>query len=150
AFVSIPIDDWDAPCEPLPARSVAPVQRADAAALRRLAEALGASQRPVFIVGAAIDRDRAWDAVVRLAEMHGALVWASPLIGRCGFPEDHPLFAGFLPAFREQIHQRLAGHDVLLVLGAQVFTYHAEGEGDHVPQGLSVFQITEDPDWAAS
>lgn len=150
AFVSIPIDDWDVPCEPLVARSVAPVQRADAAAIAHLAEALGRSQRPVFVVGAAIDRDRAWDAVVRLAEMHGALVWASPLIGRCGFPEDHPLFAGFLPAFREQIRERLAGHDVLLAIGAQVFTYHAEGTGDYVPEGLSVFQVTEDPEWAAS
>lgn len=150
AFVSIPIDDWDEPCEPLVPRRVAPEQRADAAALRRVARALQGSARPVFVVGAAIDRDRAWPEVVRLAEMHGALVWASPLIGRCGFPEDHPLFAGFLPAFREQIHQRLSGHDVALVIGAQVFTYHAEGEGGYVPEGLSVFQITEDADWAAS
>lgn len=150
AFVSIPIDDWDVPCEPLVPRTVAPVQRADAAALERLGEALGNSRRPVFVVGAAIDRDRAWDAVVKLAEKHGALVWASPLIGRCGFPEDHPLFAGFLPAFREQICARLQGHDVLVVIGAQVFTYHAEGTGPYVPEGLAVYQLTEDPDWAAS
>src|SRR5687767_7041601 len=117
-FVSIPIDDWDAPSEPLVPRAVAAVQRVDSVALAGLAAALGRSRRPVFVVGAAVDRDGAWDAIVRLAEMHGALVWASPLIGRCGFPEDHPLFAGFLPAFREQIHQRLAGHDLLLAAGA--------------------------------
>jgi benzoylformate decarboxylase len=73
----------------------------------------------------------------------------SPLIGRCGFPEDHPLFAGFLPAFREEISKRLTGHDVLLAIGAPVFTYHAEGHGQYVPQGLRVFQLTEDPEWAA-
>jgi benzoylformate decarboxylase len=150
AFVSIPVDDWDAPCEPLTPRSVAPVQRADPAALAALGEALGRSARPVFVVGAAVDRDRCWDAVVRLAEKHGALVWASPLIGRCGFPEDHPLFAGFLPAFRDQIHQRLAGHDLLLALGAQLFTYHAEGTGPYIPDGLAAYQISEDPDWTAS
>lgn len=149
-LVSIPIDDWDVPCEPLPVRGVSPVQRADAAALARLADVLARSERPVFVVGAAIDRDRAWDAVVRLAEQHGALVWASPLIGRCGFPEDHPLFAGFLPAFREEICRRLQGHDVLLAIGAQVFTYHAEGSGPYVPEELQVHQLTEDPDWAAS
>jgi benzoylformate decarboxylase len=130
-FVSVPIDDWDAPCEPLAAHQVMPVQRADAAALADLAAALGRSRRPVFVVGAAVDRDGAWDSVVRLAEMHGALVWSSPLIGRRGFPEDHPLFAGFLPAFREQIHDRMQGHDLLLALGAQVFTYHAEGTGPY-------------------
>jgi benzoylformate decarboxylase len=149
-FVSIPIDDWDAPCEQLPPRAVASVQRADAAALASLAAALGRSQRPVFVVGGAVDRDGAWEHIVRLAEMHGALVWASPLIGRCGFPEDHPQFAGFLPAFREQICQRLAGHDLLLAVGAQLFTYHAEGRGEYVPDGLQVYQITEDADWAAS
>src|SRR5690606_10532569 len=69
AFVSIPIDDWDEPCEPLVPRRVAPEQRADAAALRRVARALQGSARPVFVVGAAIDRDRAWPEVVRLAEM---------------------------------------------------------------------------------
>jgi benzoylformate decarboxylase len=149
-FVSVPIDDWDMPCEPLAAHHVIPVQRADAAALADLAAALGRSRRPVFVVGAAVDRDGAWDSVVRLAEMHGALVWSSPLIGRRGFPEDHPLFAGFLPAFREQIHARMQGHDLLLALGAQVFTYHAEGEGPYLPAGLAAWQISEDPDWAAS
>ncbi|MDQ2640798.1 MAG: benzoylformate decarboxylase [Pseudomonadota bacterium] len=149
-FVSVPVDDWDAPCEPLAPRAVAPVQRADPAALAALADALARSRKPVIVVGAAVDRDGAWDDVVRLAEAHGALVWASPLIGRCGFPEDHPLFAGFLPAFREQIHQRLAGHDLLLALGAQLFTYHAEGAGPYVPEQLAVYQVSEDPDWAAS
>jgi benzoylformate decarboxylase len=149
-FVSVPIDDWDRPCEALATHHVIPVQRADAAALADLAAALGRSRKPVFVVGAAVDRDGAWESVVRLAEMHGALVWSSPLIGRRGFPEDHPLFAGFLPAFREQIHARMQGHDLLLALGAQVFTYHAEGEGPYLPEGLAAWQISEDPDWAAS
>lgn len=148
-FVSIPSDDWDEPCEPLPARQVSSVQRADAAALAALAAELAASKRPVFVVGAAVDRDRAWPDIVRLAEKHGALVWVSPLIGRCSFPEDHPLFAGFLPAFREEIVRRLEGHDLLLAIGAPVFTYHAPGKGPYLPAGLTVRQLTEDADMAA-
>ena len=104
----------------------------------------------MFVVGGAVDRDGAWDALVQLAEKHGALVWASPLIGRCSFPEDHRLFAGYLPAFREEICSRLAGHDLLVAIGAPVFTYHAEGHGPYLPAGLKAFQLTEDPDWAAS
>ncbi len=149
-FVSIPIDDWDAECEPLQPRRVARAQRADAGMLDALAQALRRSRRPVFVVGAAVDRDGAWENMLRLAEQHGALVWASPLIGRCAFPEDHRLFAGFLPAFREEIHRRLAGHDLLVAIGAPLFTYHAEGQGPYVPEGLEVHQITEDPDWAAA
>jgi benzoylformate decarboxylase len=150
AFVSVPIDDWDAPARPVPRRQVSLRMGADPAETHALAEALGSSRRPVFIVGGAVDRDGAWDDVVRLAERHGALVWASPLIGRCGFPEDHALFAGHLPAFREEIARRLEGHDLLLALGAPVFTYHAEGQGPYVPEGLAVYQITEDPEFAAA
>jgi benzoylformate decarboxylase len=148
-FVSIPSDDWDEPCEPLAARQVSRVQRADAAALAALAGELAASRKPVFVVGAAVDRDAAWQELVRLAELHGALVWVSPLIGRCSFPEDHPLFAGFLPAFREEIVRRLAGHDLLVAIGAPVFTYHAPGTGPYLPAGLQVRQLTEDADMAA-
>jgi benzoylformate decarboxylase len=149
-FVSIPVDDWDVQCEVPRARSVARRLRVDPDSIAALAAALQNSLRPVFVVGAAVDRDGAWDALVSLAEMHGALVWVSPLIGRSSFPEDHRLFAGFLPAFREEIHRRLAGHDVLVAIGAPLFTYHAEGHGEHVPAGLAVFQITDDPEMAAS
>ncbi|MEO8308256.1 MAG: benzoylformate decarboxylase [Pseudomonadota bacterium] len=149
-FVSVPIDDWDEQTEALVARKVSRSIRPDAQAIGTVAAALNASQRPVFIIGAAVDRDGASDDLVKLAERHGALVWASPLIGRSGFPEDHPLFAGFLPAFREEICGRLQGHDVLVAIGAPIFTYHAEGQGKYVPDGLNVFQLTEDPDWAAS
>ena len=90
-FVSVPIDDWDETTEPLAVRKVSRSIRADAAAIAAVAAALNASSRPVFIIGGAVDRDGAWDDLVRLAERHGALVWSSPLIGRAGFPEDHPL-----------------------------------------------------------
>ncbi len=150
AFVSVPIDDWDEPARVTPTRKVSRRVRASQGDLADLSRALGSSRRPVFIVGGAVDRDGAWDDMVRLAERHGAVVWASPLIGRCGFPEDHRLFGGHLPAFREEIARRLAGHDVLVAFGAPVFTYHAEGHGPYVPDGLEVFQVTDDPDVAAS
>jgi benzoylformate decarboxylase len=149
-FVSIPIDDWDATTDPIAVRSVSRSIRPDAGAIATIAAALDSSQHPVFVIGGAVDREGAWDSLVKLAERHGALVWVSPLIGRCGFPEDHSLFAGFLPAFREEICRRLEGHDVLVSIGAPVFTYHAEGSGKYIPDGLNAFQLTEDPDWAAS
>ena len=68
---------------------------------------------------------------------------------RCGFPEDHPLFAGFLPAMRERIVELLAGHDVVLALGAPAFTYHVEGAGPHVPAGAALCQLIDDPSTAA-
>lgn len=101
------------------------------------------------MVGSAVDRDGAWDAVVRLAETHNARVWAAPMSGRCSFPEDHRLFAGFLPAMREKIVSLLEGHDLVLAIGAPAFTYHVEGSGPHVPVGATLCQLTEDPETAA-
>ncbi|MEK7927039.1 thiamine pyrophosphate-binding protein, partial [Burkholderia contaminans] len=99
-FVSIPVDDWDQPADRLPRRDVSSVVRPDPDALARLGDTLDAARRPAFVVGAAVDRAGAWDDVVRLAERHRARVYVAPMSGRCSFPEDHPLFAGFLPAIR--------------------------------------------------
>jgi benzoylformate decarboxylase len=105
--------------------------------------------RPAFVVGPGVDRDGAWEEVVELAERHEALVWVSPMSSRCSFPERHRLFAGFLPAIREQIVGCLAGHDLIVAFGAPVFTYHIEGFGPHVPAGADLVQVIDDPDVAA-
>ena len=52
-------------------------------------------------------------------------------------------------ADREKIVSHLAGHDLVLALGAPVFTYHVEGQGPHVPAGAALIQIIDDPSVAA-
>ncbi|AKC69062.1 benzoylformate decarboxylase [Pandoraea oxalativorans] len=148
-FVSIPVDDWDRPGEALPPRQVSTRVQADPVALAQLGAALDACERPAFVVGSSIDRVGAFDAVVALAERHNARVFTAPMCARCAFPEDHRLFAGFLPPMREKIVGLLGGHDLILVIGAPAFTYHVEGAGPHVPDGASLFQLIEDPGVAA-
>jgi len=148
-LVSIPADDWDQPAELLHARAVSTELRAEPKLLEQIGATLNASRRPAFVVGAAVDRDNAWDAVVQLAERHQARVFAAPMSGRCSFPEDHPLFAGFLPAMREKIVALLDGHDCIFAVGAPAFTYHVEGNGPHLPPGASLCQLTDDPTTAA-
>ena len=148
-LVSIPADDWAVLTQPLAARQVSTQLRPEPALLAQLGEALDASVRPAFVIGAAVDRDGAWDATVALAERHHARVFVAPMSGRCGFPEDHRLFAGFLPAMRERIVDLLAGHDIIVALGAPAFTYHVEGHGPHVPAGARLVQLIDDPTIAA-
>lgn len=148
-LISIPADDWDQPAQLLSARSVSTELRAEPLLLDQIGMTLEASRRPAFVVGAAVDRDNAWEAVVQLAEKHNARVWAAPMSGRCSFPENHRLFAGFLPAMREKIVQLLEGHDCIFALGAPAFTYHIEGNGPHIPAGATLCQLTDDPATAA-
>jgi benzoylformate decarboxylase len=148
-FVSIPIDDWDRPCALPDVATVSQSVRADGSRLGQLAQALAAARQPVFVVGAGIALDDAWDEMIALAELHQAKVWVAPMNARVSFPENHPLFAGFLSAFREAIVADLAGADVVLVLGGPAFTYHAEGFGPHVPVGAKLYQLTNDPNQAS-
>jgi benzoylformate decarboxylase len=144
-FVSIPVDDWDRPCEMPKIARVSQQLRGDAAMLADAAQALASAKAPVFVVGAGVALDDAWDEVIALAERHQAGVWVAPMNARVSFPENHPLFRGFLTAFREAIVASLAGADLVLVLGAPAFTYHAEGFGPHVPERAKLYQLTDNP-----
>jgi benzoylformate decarboxylase len=148
-MVSIPVDDWDQPAELVTPRTVSTESRPEPLVLDRIGAALDASERPALVIGAAVDRGCAWDQVVQLAESHNARVFVAPMSGRCGFPEDHRLFAGFLPAMRDKIVQKLAPHDLILVIGAPAFVYHVEGAGPFLPDGATLCQLTEDPAIAA-
>src|SRR5439155_8135439 len=113
-LLSIPADDWDRETERVQPRVVSTGSRPEPQVLARIGDALDASERPAFVIGAAVDRGGAWDEGVALAQRHRARVYVAPMSGRCGFPEDHRLFAGFLPAMREAIVKGLEGHDLVL------------------------------------
>lgn len=148
-FVSIPADDWDRATQWVEPRAVSQAIAPEPKAIDRVAAALNSCQRPAFVVGAGVDRDGAVERVVRLAERHKAAVYAAPMSARCGFPERHPQFSGFLPAMRERIVSELHGFDLILVLGAPAFIYHVEGQGPFVPEEASLFQIVDDAQTAA-
>jgi benzoylformate decarboxylase len=144
-FVSVPVDDWDRECAMpvLPELSLKTLP--DPAGLARLAALLDGASRPALVLGTGVARCQGWQAAIELAEAAGAQVWAAPFAAREVFPEDHPRFAGFLPAFREEIVRLLSPHDALLVAGAPAFTYHAEGIGPHWPEGARLGLLSEDP-----
>lgn len=148
-FVSIPADDWDAQAEPVMTRQVHSEFAPDPVALQQVADALQHSAHPALVVGPGVDRDGAWDLVVALAERIHAPVWVSPKASRGSFPEDHDLFAGFLPPVQRLLGERLAGYDVVLVLGAPIFTYHVQSDGPLLAENTQLFQIIDDPEAAS-
>ena len=148
-FVSVPIDDWTHLTQPIEARQVSRESGPDPEAMQALVTALVASKRPALVVGPGVDRAEAVDLMVQVAERTNAAVWVSPFSARCSFPERHPQLAGFLHAAPAQLSDALTGYDLVLVIGAPVFTFHVEGHAAIFDGTTALFQITDDPDAAA-
>jgi benzoylformate decarboxylase len=148
-FVSVPIDDWTHQSQPVEARSVSRELGPDPDAMRVLAAAFAKSKRPALVVGPAVDRAHAVDLMVQVAEKAKAEVWVSPFSSRCSFPERHPQFAGFLHASPGQLSDALREYDLVVVIGAPVFTFHVEGRAAIFDGTPPIFQVTDDPTAAA-
>ena len=147
-LVSVPVDDWDQPAEFVPARVVSTELRPQ--------PALGTNRRRAGCKSSAGARRRCRDRSGQCVERgRGSGRGAQrPCVGSADvrpvqLPEDHRLFAGFLPAMRERIVELLGDHDLILAIGAPAFAYHVEGAGPHIPSGATLCQLTEDPDTAA-
>jgi benzoylformate decarboxylase len=156
AFVSLPMDDWNAEAEEaavrqVMARSVTSRAAADPEVITDLAKRLNGAENPVLVVGPDADSSGAWDDVVALAERQKLPVFASPATGggRLGFPESHPAFQGILPPAIGPISETLRGRDLILVIGSSVFPYYPYIPGPLLPDGASLVAITSDADEAA-
>jgi len=148
-FVSVPIDDWMRPTQPVEARKVSREIGPDLAAMQALVAALAESKHPALVIGPAVDRAQAVDLMVKVAEKAKAAVWASPFSARCSFPERHPQFAGFLHASPGQLSEALREYALVVVIGAPVFTFHVEGHAAIFDGSTTLFQITDDSGAAA-
>ena len=148
ALVIVPSDDWDAPADDAAGWAAPEVlHRATAVAEPQLAELtalLAGAVSPVLVVGADADHPDTWAALVRLAERLSAPVWQESFAARAGFPQDHPLFAGHLPAGRARLRAALAGHDVVLAVGAPVFRQYPYEQGPLVEPSTTVALVTDD------
>ena len=149
-FLSLPMDDFDKP-----ATGVAVVRTQservgpDPVRLAEFARHIGAAENPALVLGAALDRSDGWEAAIRLAEKLRVPVWAPPETERAVFPEDHPLFRGFLPFAIAPLAEKLKAHDLVVVIGAPVFRYYPYVPGDYLPDRTRLLHITDDPAEAA-
>jgi benzoylformate decarboxylase len=155
-FVSIPMDDWgvavdEDAIEHAIGRLVQGRASAGPEVVRELAQRLATARNPVFVAGPDIDASGAWEAAIALAEAAKLPVWAIPAPGggRIGFPEGHPNFQNILPPAIGPLSETLAGHDLILVVGASVFSYYPNIPGPLLPEGAALVQITNDADEAA-
>ena len=143
-FLSLPLDDWDQEMDDVDVcRTVAARIAPDPARLAAFAGRIAASRRPALVYGGDLSRSQAWDAGIALAERLEAPVFFGPFTENVPFPQNHRLYAGMLPAAVGPLGKALAGHDLVVVVGAPVFRYYPWVPGDYLPAGTELLQITD-------
>jgi benzoylformate decarboxylase len=147
-LVVVPMGDWREPADELAADSPRHAVRPSAVApgqLTELAGLLADARSPALVVGAEDSRE-SWDAVAALAERLGCPVWQEPFVRRAGFPQDHPLFAGYLGWRRHVMHDTLSAYDAVVAVGTGAFRLYLFDEAVPVIDPRTrVAVITADP-----
>jgi benzoylformate decarboxylase len=148
--VIVPMDDWSAPVdedrEDAAAGRVVRAVAADPGAVDELVAFLAGAHAPALVVGAGADSPETWAALVELAERLVAPVFQESFGARAGFPQDHRLFAGVLPADRPRLRERLAPYDAILVVGAPVFRQSPYAPGRFTEPHTRIALVGDDPD----
>ena len=148
AIVIVPMDDWSAPRdedrEDAAAVRVLRAASASPAALDELEKFLRDARSPALVVGAGADDAATWTALVQLAERLVSPVFQESFGSRAGFPQDHPFFAGFLPADRPRLRAKLAPYDAILVVGAPVFRQSPYAAGRFTEAGARIALVSDD------
>lgn len=151
AVVVVPMDDWVAAAEPdrrSTARCELRAAGVDPAEVAPLAGLVDEAASPVLVAGADNDSEEGWAALVELADHLDCQVWQAPFAARAGFPQDHPRFAGHLPAGRARLRAALAGHDLVLAVGAPVLRQYPYEPGPLVAGGTTLAMVVDDPSLA--
>ncbi|MGP0090896.1 MAG: thiamine pyrophosphate-binding protein [Xanthobacteraceae bacterium] len=146
-FLSLPGDILTAEADlalGAPSR-VAPGLCADRAAIAAAAELLAGAQRPVIMAGDAVAQSDALAEVVALAELLGAPVYAEIVPNTASFPASHPLFHGTVARITPAIRKMLDEHDLLLSIGADLFTLSLPSDVQAIPPGLKIVHLDIDP-----
>ena len=148
ALVLVPMDDWSQPADDLPlvaADRVLAAAEASDDALADVAALVESAARPVLVVGAGADDAETWEALETAADRWDAPVWQEPFGARAGFDQSHPRFAGHLPAGRSRLREVLAGHDLVVAVGAPVLRQYGYEPGPLLPEGTRAVVLTDDP-----
>jgi benzoylformate decarboxylase len=150
AIVIVPMDDWSATVdenrEDAAAQHVVRAASVDGRALGVVADLLKDAMSPAIVTGAGADDAETWSALEQLAERLVAPVFQESFGARAGFPQDHRLFAGFLPADRPRLREKLAPYDRILVVGAPAFRQSPYTAGRFTDGDAIILVISENAD----
>ena len=149
-FMSIPMD---VQMEISDSLDLSPIRLPDACvrppleAIERATSLLLEAKNPGILSGSRVTEREAMPELVRVAELLGAPVMteSGTTHGRLAFPADHPLNGQGLPLWSPEVRDRLAEHDVLLVVGMDLLRQYVYFEPSRaIPENIRLVHIDED------
>ena len=146
-FLSLPVDVMNAEADVAlgaPSR-VAPLIAADPDGIAAAARLIRASSRPVIIAGDAVDQSKSSAALIAFAEALGAPVYLEGEPTTLPFPPAHPLFRGPITRLGSWIRPMLDQHDLLISIGADLFTLSLPPTINPLPPGMKIVHLDTDP-----
>lgn len=144
-FLSLPGDVLDEKLEldmGRPVRVDGAVRPTDAT-LHEIARRLMEAKRPAILAGHELSTRDAFAEAAKLAEALGAAVYAGSIPYSAQFPSEHPAFMGALTRLQKQVRSTLEGHDLLLVLGADLLRMSVYSPVEPLPPTLPVIHVSE-------
>ena len=123
---------------------VAPHLRGDRDAIEAAAELCARAKSPLIFAGDALAQSHALGEAVQLAELLGAPVYSEVVASRASFPSTHPLFRGAMTRAQKIIHEILSRHDLVISLGADLFTLSLPSTVDAMPRGMPIVHLDTD------
>ncbi|MGI8855122.1 MAG: thiamine pyrophosphate-dependent enzyme, partial [Thermomicrobiales bacterium] len=121
-------------------------RRAVGGGLAELADLLAATPtgRLAIVVGDEVTASGGTEAVVAVAELLGATVYGSPLLGSFAFPPLHPLWAGALPPHAGALRKALADYDRVFLIGGRAFMTYPYAPGSPLPETVELLHLAPD------
>jgi benzoylformate decarboxylase len=117
-------------------------------AIQKAAELLVSANNPAILAGSRVTERGAMTELGIVADILGApvITESGTTHGRLAFPSDHPLNGQGLPLWSPEVRERLAEHDVLLVVGMDLLRQYIYSEPNRaIPEHIRLVQINEDP-----
>jgi benzoylformate decarboxylase len=123
---------------------VAPGIRGDASAIADAAAIIARAENPLILAGDAVPQGDALAELVALAEAIGAPVYDEGMASRAMFPSSHALYRGPIVRLPASIRDLLSQHDLLVSIGADLFTLSLPGDVESVPEGFPIVHLDTD------
>ncbi|HEX2941462.1 MAG TPA: thiamine pyrophosphate-binding protein [Rhodopila sp.] len=124
---------------------VSPHIRGDAGAIAQAAAIMAKAKSPVIIAGDSVPQGNALAELVAFAEALGAPVYDEGMASRAMFPSSHPLYRGPIVRLPAAIRGMLQQHDLLVSIGADLFTLSLPGDVEPMPEDFPVIHLDTDP-----